>query len=528
MERYDTAVRADPFAASENVFHALVGELAGARAAALTHAGLEDLVEERGRELLRQLLQDHLDLRAAREERALRERARPAAGQSAGLVDATGIAHRAIETGHGRCLATVVGPVRVRRAAWRAAGARNLYPADAALNLPIGRHSHGLRRCAALAAVGGSFDETVAVITRYCGKVAAKRQVRQLVIAAAGDIEAFYAAQVSLPCTATTLLVISADGKGVPMRPEALRPATRKAVAAKNGNGSGGNTYRTRLASGEKTGRKRMATVAAVYDAEPAMRRPHDVITLPAPNPGPAPVISPGRRRIGPKATGKWLTASLERSAEQVIAAAFDQAADRDPGRRRCWVVLVDGDRHQLDLVHQQAERHQVQVHIVVDFIHVAEYVWGAAWSLHAPGDPVAERWVAVQLLAILSGRLDETLTELRCQARTADLTADQRKGIDRCAKYLAAKRAYLDYADALAAGWPIATGIVEGACRHLIADRLNITGARWGLDGAEAVLKLRAVISNGDFDRYWAFHLQQEHQRVHQTRYQDGYQLAA
>jgi len=79
----------------------------------------------------------------------------------------------------------------------------------------------------------------------------------------------------------------------------------------------------------------------------------------------------------------------------------------------------------------------------------------------------------------------------------------------------------FLGYDTALAAGWPIATGVIEGACRHLIGDRLDITGARWGLQGAEAVLKLRALWSNGDFPAYWRFHLTQEHQRVHQARYQ-------
>ncbi|GAA1949858.1 hypothetical protein GCM10009838_01170 [Catenulispora subtropica] len=79
-----------------------------------------------------------------------------------------------------------------------------------------------------------------------------------------------------------------------------------------------------------------------------------------------------------------------------------------------------------------------------------------------------------------------------------------------------------------MANGWPIATGIVEGAARHLIADRLDITGARWSPAGAEAVLKLRALISNGDLDAYWRYHLQQEHQRSHTARYQRQYQLTA
>ena len=83
-------------------------------------------------------------------------------------------------------------------------------------------------------------------------------------------------------------------------------------------------------------------------------------------------------------------------------------------------------------------------------------------------------------------------------------------------------KEHYLDY-PALHAGWPIATGLIEGACRHLIKDRMDVTGARWGLDSAEAVLRLRALRGNGDFDTYWPYHLAQERRRVHETRYLNG-----
>lgn len=64
---------------------------------------------------------------------------------------------------------------------------------------------------------------------------------------------------------------------------------------------------------------------------------------------------------------------------------------------------------------------------------------------------------------------------------------------------------------------------MIEGACRHLVKDRMDLTGARWGLDGAEAILKLRALISNGDFNQYWTWHLTQEQQRLHNSRYLDG-----
>ena len=125
--------------------------------------------------------------------------------------------------------------------------------------------------------------------------------------------------------------------------------------------------------------------------------------------------------------------------------------------------------------------------------------------------------------LCVLEGNTRDVAAGIRRRATTARLTKATRKKADACASYLINKAPYLDYPMALEAGWPIATGIIEGTCRYLVADRMDITGARWSVDGAEAVLKLRAVRSNGDFDDYWRFHLDHERQRVHESRYADG-----
>lgn len=206
----------------------------------------------------------------------------------------------------------------------------------------------------------------------------------------------------------------------------------------------------------------------------------------------------------------------------------FDQAEARDPDHRRTWVVLVDGARHQLDLIRAEAARRGVTLTIVVDIIHVLEYLWGAAWSLHESGDPAAEAWVAGHARTILAGRSGEAAAAIGAQARAARLRGSRRKGTTAAIGYLTAKAAFLRYDIALTAGYPIATGIIEGACRHLVKDRLDITGARWGLAGAEAVLKLRALRSNGDFAAYWAWHEQQEYARNHQARYQHKLILTA
>jgi hypothetical protein len=265
-----------------------------------------------------------------------------------------------------------------------------------------------------------------------------------------------------------------------------------------------------------------MATLACVYDTEPSPRRPHDIIAPPGGRHGHRTL------RPRPRATAKWLAGSVRHDPAEVIAAAFSQAEARDPRHQRTWVVLADGAEHQLDLIRAEAQRRGVTIHIVIDLIHVLEYIWKAAWSLHSPGDPAAEDWVAVKALAVLAGDSTRAAAEITTETETAGLTAAQRTGADACVRYLTGKNEFLCYNQALAAGWPIATGVIEGACRHLIGDRLDITGARWGLQGAEAILTLRAVIANGDYDDYWRYHLACEHQRLYPGTAQGQHTLSA
>jgi len=487
---------------SRGCFEQVLAWLEGDEAAVMSHGELEGELDSRGRELLRRMLQDHLTLRAANEPRLTT------------VADDAGIVHAAVETGHRRALTSVFGQVQVERRAYRHRGHANLHPADAALNLPVERHSHGLRRLAAIESTRGSFEQAGAAITRATGQQVGKRQVEELTARAAADVEDFYATAEHTEPAPDDALVLTADAKGIVMRPESLRPATAKAAA------KAGTKLATRLSKGEKRNRKRLAEVAAVYDLQPVPRQATDVLTgKHGEHPPPT----------APKAKNKWLTASVVDDAAQVVAGIFDEAERRDPDHRRNWVALVDGNNHQIDRIQAEASTRGIDVPIVIDLIHVLEYVWGAAWCFFAEGDPNAETWVHQRTLAILQGNAVQVAAGIRRRASTANLTHTKRAKADECAKYLVNKAEHLDYPTALAAGWPIATGIIEGACRHLIADRMDITGARWSVTGAEAVLRLRAVRANGDFDTYWQFHLDREQQRVHRSRYaNDAIPLAA
>lgn len=522
--------------------------LDGPEAMGAGHGQLEARLQVHSREQYRLLLQGHLDERARLEKRR------------SAVTGSDGVSRPRVENGHRRGLTTVFGPVTVTRKAYRAvpgtaadagtacptaSGAlpgpasdlmpegtgtttgtappapvppapasatptRNLHPADAVLNLPVGRHSAGLQRLAALEAARGSFADAREAIERASGVRLGKRQVEDLAHTAAVDTEAFYAARRPLPRPGR-VLGLQADGKGIVMRPGNLRPGTAARAARAS------SKLATRLSPGEKHGRKRMAEIVAVYDLDPAPRTAEDIIPTRRRSQQDNPA-----RRPGPVVTGKWLAANVTDDIPAVIAAMFDEAERRDPAHERTWVALVDGNRQQIDTIRDQATARGVTVTVVIDFVHVLEYLWKAAWTFFYPGDRDAETWVADQARTILTGRAVDAAATIRHQADEAGFRGSERTGADEAAAYLTRKAPYLNYATALASGWQIATGIIEGAARFLIKDRMDITGARWSTPGAEAVLRLRAVITNGDFDEYWQWHQQQELRRNHLNRYQE------
>jgi hypothetical protein len=207
-----------------------------------------------------------------------------------------------------------------------------------------------------------------------------------------------------------------------------------------------------------------------------------------------------------------------------VIADAFAEAHRRDPAQTKRWVAVVDGSDPQLARLAKTAQRSGgVPLTIVLDVMHVAEYLWSASLAFHAEDSPERETWVSERLLAVLEGRASGVAAGMRRSATRRALAAAERTAVDAGARYLLNHKAFLRYHEYLAAGFPIASGVIEGACRHLVKDRMDVTGARWSLAGAEAVLQLRALRASGDFDAYWQFHEQQEYARTHAARYQDG-----
>lgn len=452
------------------------------------HGDIEEFIQQEGTELLRTLLQSYLDVRTQNE-----------VPHSAILSSGQTLNH--VRRNTSRKMVSHFGSVNINQLRYSQRHKDSRFPLDKELNLPLNHYSDGLRRRLIYEAIKSSFDESVKSIDRFTGGYVPKRQAMFLVNDIAQDFEAFYARQRFLePEKTDDLLVLSFDGKGIVMRHDSLRSATKKTANAQK------HKLQTRLSQGEKRNHKRMAQVATVYTvkhhirpAESIIKRTPDNVTY-----------------LRPQIRNKRVLASVERNSETVIIEAFQEALQRDPTQSRQWVILVDGHPHQIKLIKRVMRQLKIKVPIIQDFIHVLEYVWKAAWCFFEKGTDAAEAWVEERALKILNGQAGLVAAEIKRSATKRKMTEKERGAIDDCASYLIKGKTRLQYNVALKAGYPIATGVIKGACRHLINDRLDITGARWCLQGAEAILKLRSIYSSRDFDAYWMFHKQKSAERMY------------
>jgi len=490
---------------ADAAFAQLKADLVSAQWLELAHGDVERHIAPAGLELMRRLFQAHLTLRGEAEPQT------------------SVVGRDRIERTHkrklkARLLETTFGTVVVERTAFACRGVHALHPVDADLNLPLFKHSHEVQRLAAYTAARQSFESSAECVTTMTAAIIGKRQLESIVGHVAVDFDAFYSSrefrEASLRPTGP-LLIISIDQKGVVMLPDHLTPETRNIARA----------LRKRLPAVHDRdgkdhwrGKKRMATVATVYTIDPDDRSAEDVVRGLRRNAEPA---SRPVRTVRPQMKRVW--ASLERAPGDVVDDAFAEAKKRDPENAKRWVVLIDGDPDLERWVAGAADRHGVDVTLGLDIIHALQYLWRAGETLCGKGSQSTERWVLDRLLNILQGNVSNTIAGITRSATLRGLKPHQRREVDRCCTYLISRKHMLTYDQLLAWGAPIATGAVEGACKHLINDRLQICGARWTISGAEALLRIRAIVISGDYDEYWKFHEAAEYERNHASLYARG-----
>jgi hypothetical protein len=374
-------------------------------------------------------------------------------------------------------------------------------PLDARLHLPRRQYSYLFQQWLGVFVVDDAHAEAIKKLRTILGLEASVRASEDLNREQGSDVEPF---QNHLPTPEATeegpLLVVTADCKGVPLVRKALSPEgeTTDTPLPKLAN--------SRRGKGEKANKKKMAAVGAVYTIEPFVRTADEVIDE---------VMRKKAAKRRPKPAHKRVRAELLVGKVALFLWLADEVMRRNPTGTKPLIFLSDGERALHD---RQGEYLPEDAICILDLFHVLERLWKAAWCFfdESTQKREAHRWVEKELRMLLEGKVRHVIGGLRQMMTKRELKGARRKAVREVTGYFERNRARMKYDEYLAAGYPIGSGVAEGACRHLVKDRLERTGMRWQPAGAQAMLNLRATYLNGEWDSFWAYHVEQEDERLY------------
>jgi hypothetical protein len=405
-----------------------------------------------------------------------------------------------------RAYMSAFGPTPFRRDVYaaRETQRQEVVPLDAKLGMPEGDTSYLLQKWSGTKCSKESYKESHASLEEILGFAPSVNCLEDMVARAAEHAETYFDEQPPVdPETEEELLVITSDCKGVPMR-KADAPRTKRTEDSPEAK-------RKRLKKGEKNGQKRMACVGGVYSVARFCRTADDVLDE---------ILRKQKQSQRPEPQNKRLRAQLtcevdgqEINGKDVI---FDWLAkeveQRDPHEGRTVVAIMDGETKLRDL----QELTIPQAIGILDIWHATEYLWKLAYCFHPEGSDEAEAFVETYLRKLLEGKVRRVIGGIRQMVTKGGLSKHKRQKARQYLNYFEARCDYMKYDEYLAAGYPIGTGVVEGACRHLVKDRMEQTGMRWRIAGAQAVLSLRAIYLNDDWNTFHADRIQAEQRSLY------------
>jgi hypothetical protein len=390
---------------------------------------------------------------------------------------------------HGRNYFSIFGKFKVPRTCYRLKDYSGVMPLDAQADLPDRCYSYALQELMDFLSIRDSFDESQKTLEKFFGLNINSSRFEVISRDTNTSYDEYYE-QKQPPSTESEgeLQVVSFDGKGVPV--------IKRELAELKG----------RLGKGEKRQKKKEALVGVSYTVDKKQRSPEEI----ADN-----LIYPEKTRKSKdqnevKAKNIRRMASLERTKTVVMDEIIRDAKNRDPCKSRPWVALLDGALHLWDKMDECLNG--IEYTGILDIIHVVEYLYLAANALHEneQSDQI-KKWVHQKLLMLLKGKVGFVIGGLKQCITKRELKIGQQKSINDTIRYFENHRQWMKYDEYLAAGYPIGTGVVESSCGHTVKNRMEGSGRRWSITGAESTLLLRSIYTSGDWDDYWQAHMKRE-----------------
>jgi hypothetical protein len=378
-------------------------------------------------------------------------------------------------------------------------------PLDAQLHLPQRQYSYLLQRWLGAFVVDDAHAEAIRKLGTILGLEIAVKASEDLNREQASDVEVFQDnLPVPAPETEAPLLVVTADCKGVPLVRKAVQQVEESSGPPSSGRR--GRSSNHRRGKGEKANKKQMAAVGAVYTIEPFVRTADDVIDE---------VMRKEARKRRSRPQNKRVRADLLVGKVSLFLWLAQEVIRRNPQGSKPVIFLSDGERALQD---RQSEYLPENTICILDLFHVLERLWKVAWCFfdERTQKRQAHQWVEERLKRLLEGKAGSVIRGIRYQSTQYALRGQRQKTVKEAADYFERNRDRMKYDEYLAAGYPIGSGVVEGACRHLVKDRMERSGMRWLPSGAQAMLDLRATYLNGEWSDFWKFHTEREDQRLY------------
>jgi len=410
--------------------------------------------------------------------------------------------HR-LEHRHAKRYVSIFGAFRLERTVYgsREGQALEFVPLDNRLQLPAGVFSYVLQdwdQSLAMEQPFGQVSQTIERMLRLKQSVDSLEGVhRQMAL----EVGWFRDLQGSPPAAEEgAIVVITADCKGIVIRGQGTPTVC------------GGERP-----AGQRANQKRMATVGAVYTVDPYVRTADEVVAALFRDPDyePAPRPEPCHKRV-------W--ASLPQEAPEPktsIAVVFDwlwwEYAQRNPQLQRPTVCWCDGQEALWQACAALVpDAYRIEV---LDLLPVTPRLWQAAPLLYGEKAKEVVPWVRQRLTQILEGQVETVIRALRRQAKVLGLNRPKQRAVQRICQYRSKNRRRMRYDEYFQQGYPIASGVMEGACRHLIKDRMERAGMHGTLAGAQAMLDLRSVWIGGHWEAFQHERIEREIERLYPHR---------
>lgn len=419
---------------------------------------------------------------------------------------------------HRRIYRSIFGNLEIHRFVYQQRAKTKVLrsPLDEKLGLPADEVSYVLEDWLTNLCVSMTYTEASGFLRQTLGirtpASTAENRVRKL-----GEyVESFYEQREPVPAEdEQEILVCMADAKGVPIR-RPLEQRLHEELGMKPHLRNHKNDYEKstrRQAVGDKTARTQRATAGACYSIAPQRRNAEQMLA--AEDEKQAGVdrdAQPQNKRLWAEMTviGEG---EVSRGAERVFAELAHDVAQRDPDGQKPVVCVMDGDRSLWKL----QEEYLPQAVGIIDLYHVMEKLWKGAHCFHRDSSIEAEAFVNRYLRMLLEGKVDHVRGVLQRFLQQKTLTPTKRANLQEVISYLKTNRERMRYDIYLAAGYPIGSGVIEGACKHVIGDRFCGSGMRWEIEGAQPLLDLRVTHLNDQWDQFIHHRIQTEQTTLYQ-----------